>query len=331
MGTDADLEPCAALVRHGPSAHPQLRGRLAQIWTRIRSSHAHTFGVIEDLELAFPENIEGFGLSVFVSAAFADELAARPRPNVAARLYQRLEAGERLLLTPEELAQANAGSGLNVVSLHPGLKFYDFSHPRTIEALRVFSAGFHFFHSGYRLNSVAGEVFGADAAAYMSAGGFRRVPYAPPEPEERLPASHDEDAPGFYLMRRDWGAGAGAINPLSQMFDPPAPRLGYSPAEQRLLERAMLNESYGAIAQSLGVSVNAVKRTWRSIFERTARRAPYLLPRSEDASWAPSGGRGQEKRSPLLDYLRTHMEELRPMARPRPGGLSARQRLRPTS
>jgi hypothetical protein len=324
MGTDADLAPCARLVH---DAFPTSR-RLPEIWARIRRGYATTFGVVEDLELGFPESIEGFGLSVFLSDAFADELAREPRPYVSARLYERLEAGEPLLLTREELARANTRGGLNVLSLHPGLKLYDFSHPRAVEALRVFSAGFLFFHAGYRLKSVAGEVFGSEAAAYMSGGGFRRVPYVPMDLDARMQALPEPQAPGFYVLRRDWGSGAGAINPLTQLFDPPAPRIGFAPSEQRLLERALLGEGDLVIAASFGVSVNAVKRTWRSIFERTARKAPFILPREEEEqSWSPSG-RGQEKRRPLLDYLRNHMEELRPTVRPQavsaPRGLPIR-------
>ena len=57
------------------------------------------------------------------------------------------------------------------------------------------------------------------------------------------------------------------------------------------------------------VTVNGVKQTWRTIFDRVARRAPQVMP-SNDLE--QSGRRGVEKRRHLLDYLRAHLEELRP-------------------
>ena len=78
-----------------------------------------------------------------------------------------------------------------------------------------------------------------------------------------------------------------------------SPRIHFSAAERRLLERALLNEPDAAVA---------VLKTWRGIYERVNRRLLQLIPIGGIAG----GSRGQEKRRHLLLYLRGHLEELRP-------------------
>ena len=123
----------------------------------------------------------------------------------------------------------------------------------------------------------------------------------------RLFTSYRERVIERVRLKRDQVA-PGAINPLSQLFNPPAPRLGFSRVERQLIERALLNETDSHIAESTGVSIDAVKKTWTNIYARVKREAPFLIP----GDLPSSGMRGQEKRRHLLDYVRMHLEELRP-------------------
>jgi DNA-binding CsgD family transcriptional regulator len=155
---------------------------------------------------------------------------------------------------------------------------------------------------------VAQEAFGAPLAEFVKAGGLRIWC----DFQNRSPADFASVEPRQYpylcgLWRED--VALGAVNPLSQLFYPQPPRLGLTRAERHLLERALLNESDAWIAESLGVSPNAIKKTWASAYERIARTAPFLVPPA-----SASGLRGQEKRRSLLDYVRVHLEELRPYA-----------------
>ena len=72
----------------------------------------------------------------------------------------------------------------------------------------------------------------------------------------------------------------------------------------------MLNYTDAQIAVQLGVSLDAVKKSWRSIYQRIDDLAPRMFG---DAAMPPHDGhRSVEKRRHLLEYLRTHLEELRP-------------------
>ena len=59
-----------------------------------------------------------------------------------------------------------------------------------------------------------------------------------------------------------------------------------------------------------GVSVSAVKKTWRLVYARVAQRAPEVGLDVGDGE-----SRGREEKQRLLAYLREHPEELRPFAR----------------
>jgi DNA-binding CsgD family transcriptional regulator len=103
----------------------------------------------------------------------------------------------------------------------------------------------------------------------------------------------------------------------SFLFERSVPRFGFSPAEQRMLLWALLVQSDSMIAERLGLSPSTLKQTWRSIYDRVSCVDPLL-----DASdGSPMSGttavtaRGKEKRTRLIEYLRLHMEELRPFPR----------------
>jgi DNA-binding CsgD family transcriptional regulator len=307
-GTRADLPHCLMLLPEAAQLDAAMRRRVPEIWGQILARVAKTFAIIEDLEQRHPANIEAFGLSVFVTDRFTDEFCASPRPYLPRLFYERVLAGEDIVLTEEQLSAANSTARLNVLVLHFGLRNEDLADPRTVQALAAGGAAFYFFHGGYRIKSIINEVYGAQAAGFMQAGGFRLVrdfQREMPAAFAHLPAQHH---PYLFALRRDW-VEPGAVNPLSQLFAASQPRIFFSAAERRLLERALLNESDLAIAAGLAISHDAVKKTWQNIFVRTGRQARFLLPHRDES---PLGRRGPEKRRHLLEYLRTHLEEVRP-------------------
>lgn len=142
----------------------------------------------------------------------------------------------------------------------------------------------------------------------MERGGFRLIHdfhRERPGDFEGLPREQD---PYLFMLRGAWME-PGVIHPLSQLFSPPLPRFGFSASERRVLEGALLNESDRQIAERLGISPDGIKKLWRNVYQRASREMPGLIP--EPGPSLP-GSRGQEKRRHLLEYLRLHLEELRP-------------------
>jgi DNA-binding CsgD family transcriptional regulator len=307
LATPRDLPHCPDLLPPGCRLAPQVRQTLPEIWADLLTTEARTFPIIDDIEREFPQNIEGYGLSVFITDAFVEELIGTPRAYVPQLFYERLLAGDKVLLTREELQAAHSGDGINILGLHFGLRNHDLSDPRSAQVLNAGSAAFYFFHSGYRIQTITAEHYGMQSVRFMERGGFRRVhDFRQLSPEDFADVP-DADVPNFFALRREWVEPA-AISPLSQLFAAPQPRIYFSAAERRILERALLNETDASIAKALGVSRDAVLKTWRGIHQRVDRHLPQIFPKSA----AAEGSRGQEKRRHLLLYLRVHLEELRP-------------------
>jgi DNA-binding CsgD family transcriptional regulator len=312
-GYESDLPHCLTLLPAALRPHAPRNEQLLKLWSELLSGEARVLAIIEDLERPYPASIEAFGMSVFVTDKFAEEFCAAPEPFLPALVYERMLAGESIVLSAQELLRANTITGINIVVLHFGMRNDDLTAATTAQALAVGSAAFFFFHGGYRINCVINETYGAQAARYMEAGGFRLMR----DFQNEAPAVFADISPAHYpylfMLRRDW-IEPGAVNPLSMLLSSNSmPRIFFSNAERRVLERALLNESDAQICAGLGVSVDAIKKSWRSIYGRVGRHAPFVIPASD---LGPPGSRGQEKRRHLLEYLRTHLEELRPSSPP---------------
>jgi hypothetical protein len=80
------------------------------------------------------------------------------------------------------------------------------------------------------------------------------------------------------------------------------------------LTRALVKSADACRAAALGVSVAAVKKSRRDIYDRVYDRIPELFP-AEKSQEEPSSERGKAKKHRLLSYIREHPEELRPIAR----------------
>jgi len=312
LGRRADISHCLEMLPSPFRLEPPIQRRLPALWEKLYRSEARAVAIIEDFSSSPPFRIEGFGLSAVVSDHFIDEFLASPQPYVSALFYERMIADESVLLTTEQIAEANATTGVNMLALHFGMRNEDFADPRSQQVVAASGAASFYCHGGYRLRGVLMEVYGPEPLRFMKAGGFRLVRDFQAASPQSFAGRFSTDYPYLLMLRREW-LEPSTINPMSRLFFTPPPRIFFSTAERKVLERAVLNEPDRSIAVELGISEAAIKKTWRNIFERAGRNAPYLLPADE---LARENGRGQEKRRYLLDYLRTHLEELRPFKRP---------------
>jgi hypothetical protein len=101
---------------------------------------------------------------------------------------------------------------------------------------------------------------------------------------------------------------------VGALFDYSPPKLGLIPSEQPLVLSALPGATDQRLAAMLGVSLPAVKKLWASIYLRVDDNLPELIA-NRDRSDPLVASRGKEKRRRLLDYLRNHPEELRPVSR----------------
>ncbi len=309
LATPADLETFRSLLHPGFAPSLFVRNNLVDLWKALLANNSMRITLIEDPDLPTHEAIQMVGASVFLREDFAENYLKQPYPGLSAKLYEDALAEDSPVLSYKEIREANSHGGLHLLMLHFALRDPDLSHPRTQEVMFAVNTAFFFFYGGYHLKTAMQEVYGLQAAEYMKAGGFHIVDYFGAASDESSNVASLELKPYFLLLRKD-DVQPSAVNPLSFLFYPMQPRIHFSSGEQRVLELALLNESDAEIAQALGVSPDAVKKTWRRVYERASRVAPHLAP--PESEGAANGVRGAEKRRHLLDFLRIHLEELRP-------------------
>lgn len=114
----------------------------------------------------------------------------------------------------------------------------------------------------------------------------------------------------YYMDTREI---AGAAPGTSASFVPQhvSPVCQFTRAEQRLLRKGLDGLTDQQIAAELGLSLNTLKSTWRSIYDRVASHAPFVLS-GMDGGADDGGVRGTEKRRGVLSFVEDHPQELRP-------------------
>src|SRR5205823_5939541 len=102
---------------------------------------------------------------------------------------------------------------------------------------------------------------------------------------------------------------------ISSLFHYQRPQIGFSRGEQRLLVVALRGGTDEEVSDELAISLSAVKKAWRSVYDRAAEHLPDSILNVDAEEEHRNGDRGKQKKQRLLAYLREHPEELRPYSR----------------
>ncbi len=304
-----DLDACWRLARCDHFYPPTLRDSRTAFWRRLMAEEALLSVMVEDDNCPPESRLRAFSFSVFVTDAFAEEAKTALPPGLSGHLHAQTLAGASPILSHSAIGRANARGGLTVV-LNPFGYASDGSDTALIEAAETMFRCLFSHHAGYQIKELLLENYYRDWAVRNMEPGLKvRAEHAslpgpahPPEPPVLLGLTHEE-------------AFATLGNRFFPLFLHTRPRLGFRRSEQRLLRRALHGGTNEEIAQTLSISLSAVKKSWEAIYARAAETAPELiyLSASEEAADGPTEKtRGAGKKDRLLAYLRQHPEELRP-------------------
>lgn len=256
--------------------------------------------------------LHGVGFSVFVTDKFLAEAKTPPMFWLGPEIARRVARGDSPLLTEKQVAEANSGTGLNVVVCQTGFDPENITRP---EATMVASTSFIEAHRGFRLNETVVQAESADHLAGVlnfgallyshTDGSYRDL--AQPNHQQIVMQPHLAGTTQETAIRQQgsW---------LASLYFYEPPRLGFSRSEQRLLLAALDGKTDEELSDAMGVSLFAVKKSWRAIYTRVANGLPDLIPNAQSEE-APAPDRGKEKKRHLTAYLREHPEELRPFSR----------------
>ena len=292
----ADLQHCLEIEPASLGDGIVGRSAAVRVWNGLLEHPSFHATVIEsDGEIA-GHQIVGCGMGIFVTAAFADAVTASPRPGLNSRIIAAIAAGERILLGRDEIAEGNAGSGLDFVNLYGTWRDGIMTEGQLADVHALLGRGFVEHFAGFRFNRVLKEAIGDSRIAFARATGTYRLLAEFPECESALAVVTRESAL------------AAPYSVAASIYRHRAPVLRLRPAEQELLMAALSGKTDAELSSDLALSLEATKKRWLSIFDRIDAFKPDILVQPE----AESDARGPQKRHRVVAYVRNHPEELRP-------------------
>lgn len=272
------------------------RSAALRVWEALLDHPAFQGTVIEAEAPVVGNRIVACGLGVFVTRAFADQETGEPRPGLNSRIIAGVASEVPVMLSRAEVGEANAGDGLDFVNLYGTWRDGVLNADQLADVHALLGTSFVEHFAGYRFNRVLKEAVGDDRIALARATGTYRLLAEFPESGSALAVVTRESA-----LAAPYSAGA-------TIFRHRAPVLRLRPAEQELLAAALSGKTDAELSAELGLSVEATKKRWLSIFDRVDEFKSEILSRNG----VDSDGRGPQKRHRIVAYIRTHPEELRP-------------------
>lgn len=308
-----DLIECLDCIRDGFAYDLPSRIALTDFWRELLRTGAGVGAVMEDLTAPKGHGIVRFVICVFISDDFACYLKTDAPPLVGRHLLGAWIKGAPPHMSPSQIRFANAGAGLNILILHAGSP----THVLCTEKRRLVAdravAFLSYLMSGYRCHEVLEEVYDEFSCRWAAGAGFRLRKTCPDIPAMRIhPQLPTEIRPHLFgVTSEEAEASAGTL--ASVLFGYRPPKFHFTLPEQELLIEALGGETDDDLAAALGVAVVTVRKRWSGIYDRVGCVSPWLLP--EDAT-PHDAMRSQEKKRRVLQYVRQHMEELRPIDSP---------------
>jgi hypothetical protein len=310
-----DAQACAAIVarhpEHGARYGDSIR-HLAPAWLKLLGSDGFVSAVFEELQGAKP-TILGAGIATFVSDNFIRELKSAPHFWIGPEITLRLSRAESPVLSDRQVREANTFGGLNVAVWQTGVLPEDMLRGNVANTIM---AAFVELYSGFLLKETVtqaetreqGEACGAAGGLLWDHHGGRYRSFAGVSVQNLLSQPH------VIGLSRDLALRSSGSWNASMFLSYRPPRVGFSRSEQKLLLHGLNGGTDQEIGRNLGVSLAAVRKSWRLIYERVAATAPEILSNVMQRD-GKSHERGKEKKHHLLAYLREHLEELRPVSR----------------
>jgi len=214
------------------------------------------------------------------------------------------------LLSDKQVRHANANGGLNLVTKVGALAA---DHLQSVEGLAAMITSFVEVHRGFLLKEITAHAMTFEnlKGAIRSGGLF----FSPVD--GRYVESLDTPLPEVFAAPHHvgltWELAMTHVGTwIGSLFVYPSPQFGFRPSEQRLMLAALQSGTDEDFAAALGISLSAVKKTWRSIYDRVTPLSPGLIP--DRVPEELNSERGKVKKQRLLAYLREYLQELRPVA-----------------
>jgi DNA-binding CsgD family transcriptional regulator len=311
-GSAQDLASCYALHESLRLPYPQTSRRiLPEMWDDLLFNGAMQLFLVEDRARPAGSRVVSFGATVFVTDEVCSEARSMLPPYLAVELTRRYLSHHLPVLNRQQVARANARDGLNVMMCFEGWTKNGFSREQFLAIREKQREAFSLALRGYRIKEFLTESIGKETSQWMLDAGARlRRDYSSYFRRHHLPEPEPSRRPCLLGLTREEALKHPGAN-ISGLFIYAAPRFHFNRSQRLLLQHALMGETCEKLAASLSISPWTVKKRWRAIYDRVADIDGELL--SQPIAYGPRASlRGAERRRHLLNYLRQHLEELRP-------------------
>lgn len=243
--------------------------------------------------------LSAVGASAFVTDDAITEFLTGEKPMGSLDMLLKAGRGEGGILAREaDIAEGNAGGGLNLLVIGFAHRYDNPEDPRCRALLARAIGHFVEAHSGFLLKQAAREDPEPIATVLISSGMREIRRYRLGELEFAVTHRRRDDALPIF-----------PDSITAQIFAHTPPIIRFSPAQRTLLEFAGEGLTDEDIASTMAISINTVKRMWKLIYERVEERAPQVIGARQAGA---AHVRGAERRRHLMSYLKQHPQELRP-------------------
>jgi len=250
----------------------------------------------------------GVGGIAFLNDEFVSRAKRSPYFWMVPTLVSGLLGGDAPILSDAEVCRANTFEGLSVFSWPLG--FHE-EHLLRPEFSNFLMGSFIHELRGYNLKEYLGQAAEVEATRAILRSGAVLLTPSGHYHELRTGKEHLLAKPHLLVITRERALlQVGSWSSSLFIYSPPS--IGFPRGERRLLEEALRGGSDEELAEELEISLSAVKKAWRSVYDRVGRSAIRVLPKDSDDS--QYGERGKGKKHRLLTYIREHPEELRPIS-----------------
>jgi hypothetical protein len=284
---------------------------LPDMWRALLLQGTMKLSVVEDRARPLGSRIVSFNAIVFVTDEFCSEARSTLPPYLSVDLARKYLSHDLPVLNREQVARANARRGLNVLLCFEGWVNDGLSREQFLALREKHSEALRLAIRGYQVKEFLSDQIGAENLQWMlDAGTHLRRDYFNCFRRSSVPKRESSQRPWLVGLTKEEAFANPGTNIAGLFFYTP-PRFHFNRSQQVLLQHALIGETCERLAASLSLSPWTVKKRWRAIYERVADVDRELLPPSLACS-VHASSRGAERRRHLLNYLRQHLEELRP-------------------
>lgn len=285
----------------------EIRPHVPRIWQQLVLEERLIVNVFEDLDQSSTPAI-ALEVRAFVTPSFFNSHLAGQQPYAGNRLIEAILAGHDPVLTRAQMKQAHRGEGLYCLMLNDPIGRTEFTDQELAQVDLAWTLELGNL-SYVNLKETALELYG-DALLSLAGhcGTLLRNDFAEfwETHGSEIGSEHRPYIVGMNREEATWNRGSH----MAQLFARRWPRLTLTRPQQELLQFAILGQTDQELADSLYISLSAVKKRWTAIYASADAALPGLFPA---ASFSEDMARGTEKRRYLLNYLREHREELEPL------------------